>query len=152
MSDIEGAVESDDEFVARLSAVVDSDLDEVPHDLSDFARAAQAWSVVDEQLAELVETDAATVRSTDSVTTAVFDLLSREIAVTLRGDLLVGHISPFDEEPMVDASVEVETLEGRQPVELDDLGRFRMTDVHLPFRVRIAASAEHSGVTPWVTH
>jgi len=145
-------VDSDDEFLARLSAVVDSERDDVPRELSDFARAALAWSVVDEQLADLVETEEATVRSTDSVTTAVFAVSSCEIAVTLRGGVLVGQISPLEDDVGVAVSVEVETLGGLQPAEVDDLGRFRSTGVELPFRVRVVVPGEPSGVTPWITH
>lgn len=141
-------VDDDDEFVARLSAVVDSDIEPVPLDLGDFARAAQAWSVVDEQLADIVEAEVATVRSTSAGGATIFNVSSREISVWLRGRVLVGEISPVDD----DVGAEVETLEDLRSVPIDDLGRFRLTDVGLPFRVRITVSAQRVGVTPWVTH
>jgi len=141
--------ESDDELLARLSAVVDAEIGRVPSDLSEFARAAQVWSVVDEELAELVETEPATVRSSATAVTGIFEMSALEISVVLRGAVLVGEISPPDD----DVSLAVETLAGVQPIELDELGRFRAAGVYLPFRIRLEATPQRVGaVTPWLTH
>jgi hypothetical protein len=139
----------DDELLALLAAAVDADLGEVPEGLSEFARAARLWAVFDEELAELVETEAAAVRSTGFVASAVFDVSAHEIVVGVRGDVLVGEVSPGGE----GIRVEVETLESVQTVDVDDLGRFRATGVELPFRVRLdSPELDRRIVTPWVTH
>ncbi len=139
----------DDELLARLSTAVDADLDDVPAELSDFARAALAWTVVDEELAELVESEATVVRSTGSAVSAVFDVSGHEIVVGVRGDVLVGEVSPVVE----GLRAEVETLEEQRSVQVDELGRFRATDVELPFRVRLDSPAlTRPAMTPWVTH
>lgn len=142
--------QNDDEFIAQVSSVVDSDVDDVPDDLRDFARAALTWSVVEEELAELVDAEgSATVRSDDVEASAVFDVASREIAVAVRGEVLVGDVSPSDD----GLTIEIETLELIQPVDLDERGRFRATGVRLPLRVRLEhRDAPRRAVTPWLTH
>ena len=138
----------DDEFSAQLAAIVDADVDDVPEDLSDFARASRTWAVLDDQLGELVDSEAtAEVRSTITAS-SVFDLGAHEVIVALRDDVLVGEVTPIDDQLLI----EVQTLELVRSVELDDLGRFRARDVMVPFRVRLTSpTLPRSAVTPWVT-
>ena len=115
---------SDQELIAQLRDGLD-DIDPVPGDVAEFARAAFGWRQIDAELAGLtfdseIETPAA-VRST--TTTRMLSFAAGERSLDLEYDpatgALLGQLTPEES-----ATVELRTGSGTSRVETDDHGRF----------------------------
>jgi hypothetical protein len=136
---------ADDELLARLAAAIEAGVDDVPEELSDVARAAGTWMLVDEELATLVDAEATALRDAadDAVTTFAGGSFTIELAIV--DGTLVGTVSPA-----TGATVVVEVMDRAHDVSVDGRGRFRFPDVELPYRVRISGG-DRRVATPWVT-
>lgn len=143
----------DAELVAQLGRALD-DLDPVPDDALVAARAAFDLGRADDALADLVfdsllddsrvamRHDGAVVRSLGFVAQGYridIELIDDDAA-------LLGHL-----EPAQAAHVELETVDGRRDMEVDDLGRFHFSAARGSLRLRLHIAAGPVVVTPWIT-
>jgi len=153
--DVADAAPEDDALLARLRGV-SAELDPVPELVTISARAAFAMRDIDAELAELVRdsaTDPAAVAmrgTTDEIRIISFstETVNFEIQVTPEGDqrsilgLVTGASGP----------IEVQTPSGHRTEELDDLGRFWVSELEAGLvRFKVTPESGHPVTTTWVS-
>jgi hypothetical protein len=151
-------VPEDDALLAELRAVV-GQLDPVPPQVSEAAKAVLGWRRLDADLAELLadsalESELAGVRSgTAHARSVTFAAPGLEIDVEIRRDngrmRLLGQI-----EPPAPATVELQTEDGSTAAsaETDALGRFRLELDASPGRARLRITRQDRVVeTSWLS-
>lgn len=139
----------DDEFLANLRASIEEDLDDVPEELTAFARDVGDWAMVDDALAALVEVEEAVVRAPAGDQRSLsFSAPPYSVMVTLDPEGLVGEVSP---PPYPELVLQAGGSEATIAIEIDQRGRFRVPGAEVPFRLRLRRGAQRF-TTPWVTH
>jgi hypothetical protein len=141
--------DSDDELLVNLRAAIEADLDDVPVELTAFARDIGEWAVVEDTLAKLVEVEEALVRAPEGDQRSLsFSAPPYAVMVTLDAEGLVGEVSPA---PYPELVLQTGGSGATIAIEIDQRGRFRVPGAEVPFRLRLRRGAQRF-TTPWVTH
>lgn len=129
---------TDDQLVEDLARGLEQ-VDPVPTEVTEFAKAAFAWRTLDAELAELVydssQEELAGVRSDTTARQLTFRAPGVEIEVVMMSDdarRLIGQLVPPQQ-----ATVELRYKDRVQSVESDHLGRFTFHDLPVgPISIR----------------
>jgi hypothetical protein len=145
-----GDLHDDDDLLDALDDAFEGTLQEVPADLSRFAREAFEWTGIDGELARLSADSSArrleAARGMEDERLLTFESTASTISLQISAGVVVGWIQP-------EGSYEVTLVTptgGRASVATDQIGRFR-AGIATPFRITVHDSGGSSVTTEWIT-
>jgi hypothetical protein len=144
-----GGLHDDEGLIAALRDAFDSDLPEVPPELSQFSREAFRWTVVDGELARLSpESDLTGVRGPQAEPSRTFESSNITIDLHFGRAEVVGWIRP----PQQFDVTFVSPNNAPWTVTTDVFGRFSAEVVLAPpFRLIVKGSGDLLTITEWTT-
>jgi hypothetical protein len=147
---------TDDQLIARLRGLAEQ-VDPPPELVLEAGRAAFLMRRIDAELAELVLDSAVDagpvlVRAAEEDTVRMLSFESGTVSIEVQVTEADGLRSLLGMVSGASGPVEVETTHGRSSVDLDDLGRFSVTDVPSgTVRLHLTADDGTPVTTSWVS-